>query len=50
MKVVKFAEEGRKKVLYLDGKRYRKVPNQDKFEVGTVYITHKGETYIEENL
>ena len=50
MKPLKIKKEGRRKILYLDGQRYRQVPNQDKFAAGTVYITHKGETYIEEDL
>ena len=48
MKSIKFKKKGRIKEIYLQEDRYRCVPNQSKFEKGTVYFKYKGDFYVKD--
>ena len=48
MKVIKFTEDNRREYIILDGDSYVKVPNESKFEAGTIYFKYKGGIYVKE--
>ena len=48
MKTIKFEKIGRKEYIYLDGEKYRAVPNSNKLVEGSVYFQHKGKLYVRE--